>query len=159
MKQWSLLGNGNASRKKHNIQTPWTSLAKSESEAENYGKARHKITQRVTIHSTQIEAVPASNNRQEQEVEMHAAWARKVESSEDGEVYNSQRVAQVPHKLVAGGGAYLVTFKELVDSKEVVVSSMPHVKLHPAVVDLSGVFSPETSGKEMESEAETPIRH
>ena len=32
--------------------------------------------------------------------------------------------------------------------KEALVSSMPHVKSHPASVDLSGVSSPEKSEKE-----------
>ena len=42
----------------------------------NYGGARHKTTQRVTIMSPQVEAVPASKTRQDQEIKMHAALLR-----------------------------------------------------------------------------------
>ena len=84
---------------------------------------------------------------------------RNVETGEDSEVYNSQRLPQVPDTLVGEGGASLLSFKVPVVSKEAVVSSKHCVKLHPWAVDLSEVFSPETSDKEMESEAEIPIRH
>ena len=65
----------------------------------------------------------------------------------------------MPDTLVTEGGVSSLTFKEPVVSKEAVMSSTPHVKLHPAAVDLSGVSNPETSDKEMEGEAELPVRH
>ena len=48
----------------------------STSEAENYDGARPKITQRVTIRSLQVEAIPASNIRQDQEIGTHSALLR-----------------------------------------------------------------------------------
>ena len=54
-------------------------------------------------------------------------------------IYNSQRLAQVPDKLVAGGDMPSVT-------------STPHVRLHPSTVDQSGVSSPETPDRETEDE-------
>ena len=72
-----------------------------------------------------------------------------MDLKEADEVYNSQRLPQVPDTPVAGGGVPSVTFKEP-------VSSTPHVRLHPTTVDLSGVSSPETSDREMENEL---IRH
>ena len=42
------------------LPTPQTSVVESASEAENYGGARPKHTQRVTIRSPQVESVPAS---------------------------------------------------------------------------------------------------
>ena len=58
------------------LQTPQTSAVESASEAENYGGAIPKTTQRVTIRSTQVEAVPTSKTRQDQEIKMHAALVR-----------------------------------------------------------------------------------
>ena len=46
------------------------------SKAENYGGARPKTTQRVTIRSPQVEAVPASKTRQDHEIETRAALLR-----------------------------------------------------------------------------------
>ena len=69
----------------------------------------------------------------------------KVDLKEADEIYNSQRLPQVPDTLVAGGDMPSVTFKEP-------VSSTPHVRLHPSTVDLSGVSSPKTSDKETEDE-------
>ena len=68
---------------------------------------------------------------------------------EANEIYNSQRLPQVPNTPVAGGGVPSVTFKEP-------VSSTPCVRLHPTTVELSGVSSPETSDRETEDEL---IRH
>ena len=68
---------------------------------------------------------------------------------ETDEIYNSQRLPHVPDTLVAGGDISSVNFKEP-------VSSTPCVRLHPSTVDLSGVFSPETSDKETEDKL---IRH
>ena len=45
------------------LPTPQTSAVESASEAENYGWARPKTTQRVTIRSSQVETVPASKTR------------------------------------------------------------------------------------------------
>ena len=64
---------------------------------------------------------------------------------EADEMYNSQRLPQVPDTLVAGGDMPSVTFPEP-------VSSTPCVRLHPSTVDLSGISSPETSDKETEDE-------
>ena len=58
------------------------------------------------------------------------------------EMYNSQRLLQVPDTPVVGGG---MTFREP-------VSSTPCMRLHPSTVDLSGVSSTETSDKETEDE-------
>ena len=58
------------------LQTPQTSAVEFTSESENYGGARPKITQRVTIRSSQVEAVPASKNGQDQEFKTHAALLR-----------------------------------------------------------------------------------
>ena len=135
---------------------PQTSAVESASEAENHGGARPKVTQRVTIRSPQVEAVPASKTRQDQEIKMHVAllrdgvfnivpstvnvtwgeaWARKVDLKEVNEIYNSQRLPQVPDTLVTRGGVHSVTFRET-------VSPTPHVRLHPTTVDLSGVSQP-----------------
>ena len=176
MKQWPLLRNSNVSWKQCNLDSHlhkhlWQSL-----------NQRQRIIvglDPVTINSPKVEAVPPSNSKWEQEVVTHAAllrdevlnivpgtvnvaqggaWVRNVKSSEDGEGYNSQRLPLVPDTPVAGGCASLVTFGEHVVSKEVVVSSTPHVKIHPPTVDLSGVSSPETSDKEREIEVEITIR-
>ena len=68
-----------------------------------------------------------------------------MDLKEADEIYNSQRLPQVPDTLVAGGDMPSVTFKEP-------VSSTPRVRLHPSIVDLSGISSPETSDKETEDE-------
>ena len=68
-----------------------------------------------------------------------------MDLKEADEIYNSQRLPQVPDTPVAGGDMPSVTFKEL-------VSSIPHVRLHPSTVDLSGASSPETSDRETEDE-------
>ena len=78
-----------------------------------------------------------------------------MDLSEYSEVYNSQRLPQVLDTLVARGGVPSVTFNEPV-VKVAVLSSIPYVKLHPAAIDFSGVFSPETSDKETEDEV---VRH
>ena len=96
----------------------------SASEAESYGGARPKTTQRVTIRSPQVDTVPASKNSQDQEIDMYVALlrdevfnivpgtvnvtqggaqARKVDLKEADEIFNSQRLSQVPDTLVAGG--------------------------------------------------------
>ena len=127
----------------------------SASEAEDYDGATPKTTQRVTIKSPQVEAVPVSKTSQDQEIVMHAALlrdevlnivsgtgnvtrggaqARKVDLKEADEIYNSQRLPQVPDTPVAGGDMPSVTFKGP-------ASSTPHVRLHPSTVDLSGVSS------------------
>ena len=72
-----------------------------------------------------------------------------MDLKEADEIYNSQRLPQVPATPVAGGGVPSVTFNES-------VSSSLHVRLHPTTVDLSGVPSPETSDRETEDEL---IRH
>ena len=59
-----------------------------------------------------------------------------MDSSEDGEAYNSQRLSQVPDTPMAGGGVSSVTFKESV-VKETVLSSTLCVRFHPEAVDLS----------------------
>ena len=51
-------------------------MVESASEAEDYGGAGPKTTQRVTIRSPQVEAVPASTTRQDQEIKTHAALLR-----------------------------------------------------------------------------------
>ena len=56
--------------------TPQTSAVESASEAENYGGARPKCIQRVTIRSPQVEAVPASKTSKDQEIETRAALLR-----------------------------------------------------------------------------------
>ena len=61
------------------------------------------------------------------------------------EMYNSQRLLQVPDTPVAGGDMPSVTLPEP-------VSSTPCVRLHPSTVDLSGVSSTKTSDKETEDE-------
>ena len=58
------------------LPTPQTSAVESGSEAENYGGTRPNTTQRVTIRSPQVEAVPASKTRQNQEIETHTALLR-----------------------------------------------------------------------------------
>ena len=58
------------------LPTPQTFAVESASKAENYGEARPKTTQRVTIRSPQVEAVPASKTRQDQEIKMCAALLR-----------------------------------------------------------------------------------
>ena len=58
------------------LPTPQTSAMESASEAENYGGARPKTTQRVTIRSPQVEAVPLSKARQDQEIKTCAALLR-----------------------------------------------------------------------------------
>ena len=152
------------------LPTPPTSVVESASEAENYGGTRPKTTQRVPPMSPQVEAVPASKTRQDWEIEMHAALlrdevyniapgtvnvtqgdaqARKVDLKEADEIYNSQRLPQVPDMPVAGGDMPSVTFKEP-------VSSTLHVRLHPSTIGLSGVSSPETSDRETE---DVLIRH
>ena len=72
-----------------------------------------------------------------------------MDLKEADEIYNSQRLSQVPDTLVAGGDMSSVTFKEP-------VSSTPCVRLHPSTVDPSGFSSPETFDKETENEL---IRH
>ena len=64
---------------------------------------------------------------------------------EADEMYNSQRLPQVPDTLVAGGDMPSITFPEP-------VSSTTCVRLHPSPVDLSGISSTETSDKESEDE-------
>ena len=58
------------------LPTPQTSAVESASEAENYGGARPKTIQRVTISSPQVEAVAASKTRQDWEIETCAALLR-----------------------------------------------------------------------------------
>ena len=58
------------------LPTPQTSVVESASEAESYGGARPKHTQRVTIRSPQVEAVPASKTSKDQEIETHAELLR-----------------------------------------------------------------------------------
>ena len=58
------------------LPTPQTSAVESVSEAENHDGARPKTTQRFTIRSPQVEAVPASKIRQDQEIKTHAALLR-----------------------------------------------------------------------------------
>ena len=72
-----------------------------------------------------------------------------MDLKEADEIYNSQRLPQVPDTPVAGGAMPSVTFKEP-------VSSTPHVWLHPSTVHLSVVSSSETSDRETEDEL---IRH
>ena len=72
-----------------------------------------------------------------------------MDLKEADEIYNSQRLPQVLNTPVAEGDMLSVTFKEP-------VSSTPHVRPHPSTVDLSVIFSPETSAKETEDEL---IRH
>ena len=148
------------------LPTPQTSALESASEAENHGGARLKCTPRVTIRSPQVETMPVSKTSKDWEIETHAtllsdevfnivpgninvtqgkARARKVDMKEADEMYNSQRLPQVPDTLVAGGDMPSVTFPEP-------LSSTPHVRLHPSTVDLSMVSSPETSDKETEDE-------
>ena len=64
MKQWPILRKSNVLFDKPQLRclTPQTSMAESESEADNYGGARLKMTQRFTIRSPQVEAVTVSNN-------------------------------------------------------------------------------------------------
>ena len=64
---------------------------------------------------------------------------------EDDEMYNSQRLPQVPDTLMVGGDMPSVTFPEP-------VSSTPCVRLYPSTVDLSGVSSTKTSDTETEDE-------
>ena len=45
------------------LSTPQTFAVESTSQAENYGGARPKTTQRVTIRSPQVEAVPTSKTK------------------------------------------------------------------------------------------------
>ena len=73
------------------------------------------------------------------------AQGRNLDLNKGNEVYNSQRLPQVPDTPVAGGGLCSVTFEEP-------VSSTPDVRLCPTAVDLSGVFSHETLDKETEDE-------
>ena len=54
-----------------------------------------------------------------------------MDLNEGDEVYNSQRLPQVPDTPVAGGGVSSVTCKEP-------VSSTPCMRLHPTVVDFQG---------------------
>ena len=146
------------------LPTPRTSAVESALEADNYGRARPKTTQRVTIRSPQVKAVPASNVRQDKEIGMLAAllkdevfnivpgtanvtqgmpWTKQVDSNKENEIYNSQRLPQVLDTLVAGWGVYSATFKKP-------VSPTPWVRLHPTAVDLSGDSSPETLNKDTE---------
>ena len=59
------------------LSTPQTSAVESASEAENYGGARPKCTQRVTTRSPQVETVPASKTSNDQEIETCAALLRE----------------------------------------------------------------------------------
>ena len=68
-----------------------------------------------------------------------------MDLKEADEIYNNQRLPQVPDTLVAGGDIPSVTFTEP-------MSSTPPVRLHPPTVDLSGVSGPKTSDKETEDE-------
>ena len=145
------------------LPTPQTSAVESASEAEIHSGARPKRTPRVTIRSPQVETVPVSKISKDQEMEARAtllrdkvfnivpgtvnvnrggARARKVDMKVADEVYDSQRLPQVPDTPMVGGG---MTFPEH-------VSSTPCVRLHPSTVDLSGVSSTETSDKETEDE-------
>ena len=58
------------------LPTPKTSAVESASEAEIYDGARPKSTQRVTIRSPQLEAVPASKTRQDWEIKMCSSLLR-----------------------------------------------------------------------------------
>ena len=58
------------------LPAPQTPIVESASEAESYGAARPKTTQRFTIRSPQVEAVPASKTRQDQEIKTHATLLR-----------------------------------------------------------------------------------
>ena len=58
------------------LPTPQTSAVESSCEAENYGGARPKTIQRVTIRSPQMEAVSSNKTRQDQEIKTHAALLR-----------------------------------------------------------------------------------
>ena len=148
------------------LPTPQTSAVEFATEAEIHGDARPKHTPRVTIRSQQVETVPVSKTSMDQEIETHAtllmnkvfnivpgtvnvtqggAQARKVDMKEADEMYNSQRLPQVPDTPVAGGDMPSVAFSEP-------VSSTPCVRLHPSTVNLSGVSSTETSDKETEDE-------
>ena len=114
------------------LPTPQTSAVESASEAANYGGTRPKCTQRVTIRSTPVEAVPASKTSKDLEIETCAtllrdevfnivpgtvnatqgeAQTRKVDLKEADEIYNSQRLPEVLDTLVAGGDMPSVTFK------------------------------------------------
>ena len=140
--------------------------SESASEAEIHGGARPKRTPRVAIRSPQVETIPVSKTSMDQEMETCAALlrdevfnivpgtvnvtqggagARKVDMKVADEMYNSQRLPQVPNTPVAGGDMPSVTFPEP-------VSSTPCVRLHPSTVDLSGVSNTETSDKETEDE-------
>ena len=148
------------------LPTPKTSAVESASEAEIHGGARPKHTPRVTIRSSQVETVPVSKTSMDQEIEtcdtllrdevfniapgtvnvtQGGAQARKVDMKVADEMYNSQRLPQVPDTAVAGGDMPSVAFPEP-------VSSTPCVRLHPSTVDLSGVSSTTTSDKETEDE-------
>ena len=105
------------------LPTPQTSAVESASEAEIHGGTRPKHTTRVTIRSLQVETVPVSKTSKDQEMETHAALlrdevfnivpgtvnvtrggarARKVDMKVADEMYNSQRLPQVPDTPVAG---------------------------------------------------------
>ena len=58
------------------LPTPQTSTVESASEAEYYGGARPKTTQRTSISSPQAKAVPASKIRWDQDIKMHAVLLR-----------------------------------------------------------------------------------
>ena len=60
------------------LTTPQISAVESASEAENDGGARPKTTQRVTVRPSQVEAVPASKSRKDQEIKMHAVMLKDV---------------------------------------------------------------------------------
>ena len=68
-----------------------------------------------------------------------------MDLKEADEIYNSQRLPQVPDTLVAGGDMPSVTFTEP-------VSSTPCLRLHPPTVDLSVISSTKTLDKETEDE-------
>ena len=52
------------------LPSPQNSAVESASETENYQGARPKTTQRVTIRSPQVEAVPASKTGQDKKIKM-----------------------------------------------------------------------------------------
>ena len=108
------------------LPTPQTSAVESASKAKDYDGATPKTTQRVTIKSPQMEAVPASKTSQDQEIVMHAALlrdealnivpgtgnvirggaqARKVDLKEADEIYNSQKTAPST-RYTSGWGRY-----------------------------------------------------
>ena len=65
----------------------------------------------------------------------------------------------MPDTPEARGGASELTFKVPGVSKEAVVSSTPHTKLCHLIMNISDVYSFETSKKETGIEVETPAKY